>query len=121
VVRKFLGYSHIPQRFAAQVNTFCREHLTPYLNLHRPCLFAEERVDAKGKLIKRYPQRLVRTPLEKLASLSPKCRNLRPGVCLGVLQAQARAMSDNEAVERLQQARTALFESINRRLARTAA
>ena len=121
VVRKFLGYSHIPQRFAAQVNTFCREYLTPYLNLHRPCLFAEERVDAKGKIVKRYPQRLVQTPLEKLASLSPACRNLRPQISLEALQAQARAMSDNEAAERLQQARTALFESINRRLARTAA
>ncbi|MCZ2414359.1 MAG: integrase [Burkholderiales bacterium] len=121
VVRKFLGYSHIPQRFAAQVNAFCREYLNPYLNLHRPCLFAEDRVDEKGKLVKRYPQRLVQTPLEKLAGLSPPCRNLRPGISLHALQAQARAMSDNEAAARLQQARSALFESINRRLARTAA
>jgi transposase InsO family protein len=36
VVRKFLGYSHIPQRFAAPVNAFCRDYLNPYLNLHRP-------------------------------------------------------------------------------------
>ena len=41
VVRKHLGYAHIPQRFAAEVNAFCREHLNPYLNFHRPCLFAE--------------------------------------------------------------------------------
>lgn len=121
VVRKFLGYSHIPQRFAAQVNAFCREHLTPYLNLHRPCLFAEDRVDAKGKVVKRYPQRLVQTPLEKLARMSPECRNLRPGVRLDALQAQARAISDNEAAARLQQARSALFESINRRFSRAAA
>lgn len=121
VVRKFLGYSHIPQRFAAQVNEFCREYLNPYLNLHRPCLFAEDRVDAKGKVVKRYPQHLVHTPLEKLASLSPACRNLRPDTVLEALQAQARAMSDNEAAARLQKARAALFESINRRLTRTAA
>lgn len=121
VVRKFLGYSHIPQRFAAQVNDFCREYLNPYLNLHRPCLFAESHTDAKGKVIKRYPQRLVQTPLEKLASLSPGCRNLRPELALHDLQEQARAMSDNEAAERLQKARTALFESINRRLDRAAA
>jgi len=37
------------------------------------------------------------------------------------LQDQARAMSDNEAAERLQKARAALFESINRRLRRAAA
>ena len=121
VVRKFLGYSHIPQRFAAQVNDFCRDYLNPYLNLHRPCLFAEDGTDAKGKTIKRYPQRLVQTPLEKLSSLSPERRNLRPQVTLEALQAQARAMSDNEAADRLQKARVALFESINRRLNRAAA
>ena len=41
IVRKHLGYSHIPQRFAHLVNTFCREHLNAYVNFHRPCLFAE--------------------------------------------------------------------------------
>lgn len=114
VVRKFLGYSHIPQHFAAQVNAFCRDYLNPYLNLHRPCLFAEQRTDAKGKDLKRYPQRLVQTPLEKLASL-------RPEIALHDLQQQAHDMSDNEAAEQLQKARAALFESINRRLNRAAA
>ena len=31
IVRKHLGYSHIPQCFAAPVNAFCREHLNPYI------------------------------------------------------------------------------------------
>lgn len=31
VVRKIFGYSHIPQRFAAHINVFCREHLNPYV------------------------------------------------------------------------------------------
>ena len=109
VVRKFLGYSHIPQRFAAPVNAFCRDYLNPYLNLHRPCLFAEERTDAKGKVVKRYSQHLVQTPLEKLASMSPACRNLRPETTLQALQVQARVMSDNEAADQLQKARSALF------------
>lgn len=121
VVRKFLGYSHIPQRFATQVNDFCRDYLNPYLNLHRPCLFAQEHTDVKGKTTKRYPQHLVQTPLEKLASLSPECRNLRSDVTLHDLQHRADAMSDNEAAERLQKARSALFESINRRLTRAVA
>lgn len=121
VVRKFLSYSHIPQRLAAQVNQFCREHLNLYLNLHRPCLFAQKHTDAKGKTIKRYPQKLVQTPLEKLTSLSLECRNLRPEVSMEALHAQAGAISDNEAADRLQKARVALFESINRRPNRTAA
>ncbi len=31
IVRKHLGYSHIPQCFAAPVNAFCRDHLNPYI------------------------------------------------------------------------------------------
>ena len=81
------------------MNAFCRDYLNPYLNLHRPCLFAEERTDAKGKVVKRYPQHLVQTPLEKLASMSPACRNLRPETTLQALQVQARVMSDNEAAD----------------------
>ena len=42
VVRKTFGYSHIPQRIAGLINTFCQEHLNPYVNLHRPCLFAKQ-------------------------------------------------------------------------------
>ena len=69
VIRKQLGYEHIPQCYAAEVNAFCTEHLNPYLNFHRPCLFAEEITDQKGKIRKRYPQRLVMTPFEKLVTL----------------------------------------------------
>ena len=40
VVRKEFGYTHIPQRHAARFNTYCTEYLNPFLNFHRPCLFA---------------------------------------------------------------------------------
>ena len=115
IVRKHLGYAHIPQHFAAQVNAFCAEHLNPYLNFHRPCLFAEDITDKKGKIRKRYPQRLVRTPFEKLVSLSEAHRFLKPGVTLDALHVQASALSDNEAAERLNQARQRLFLSIHKR------
>jgi hypothetical protein len=36
VVRKHLGYEHIPQQFAAKVNAFCAGFLNPYVNFHRP-------------------------------------------------------------------------------------
>jgi len=78
VIRKRLGYSHLPQRFAAEVNAFCAEQLNPYLNFHRPCLFAEEVAD-KGKVRKRYPLRLVMTPFEKLQSLAEAAAFLKPG------------------------------------------
>lgn len=120
VVRKHLGYSHIPQHFAAEVNEFCRDYLNPYLNFHRPCLFAEAIVDAKGKRTKRYPHAGVMTPLEKLASLPQPQRYLKAAITLSGLQCEATNISDNEAARRLNQARAALFQSINRRLKRSA-
>lgn len=37
VVRKHLGYRHIPSHHAQTVNAFRCDTLTPYLNYHRPC------------------------------------------------------------------------------------
>ena len=50
VVRRFLGHDHIPQRFAPLVDAFAQELLSPYLNHHRPCLFATEREGANGRV-----------------------------------------------------------------------
>lgn len=115
IIRKHLGYSHIPQRFAAEVHAFCAEHLNPYVNFHRPCLFAEEYLDTKGKTRKRYPLDAVMTPLEKLTSLPNASDFLKPGVTLDALREKSRAMSDNEAVERLNTARNRLFQSLSKR------
>ena len=112
IVRKHLGYSHIPQRFAAPVNIFCRDYLNPYINFHRPCLFAETITDAKGRQRKRYPYTLMMTPYEKLKSLPQASTFLKPGCDFTHLDAQATAMSDNAAAERMNAARSALFKTI---------
>src|SRR3990170_4049780 len=112
IVRKHLGYSHIPQRFATLVNAFCREHLNPYVNFHRPCLFAETITDAKGRQRKRYPYKLMMTPYEKLKSLPKPKQFLKPDITFEQLDAHATAMSDNEAAQRLNNARTILFKTI---------
>jgi len=112
IVRKHLGYSHIPQRFAAVVNAFCREHLNPYVNFHRPCLFAETITDAKGRSRKRYPYKLMMTPYEKLKSLLEAQQFLKPSITFQQLDAYASAMSDNDAAQRLSDARTLLFKTI---------
>jgi transposase InsO family protein len=112
IVRKHFGYSHIPQRFATLVNAFCREHLNPYVNFHRPCLFAQTITDAKGRQRKRYPYKLMMTPYEKLKSLPKPKQFLKPNVTFEYLDAQASSMSDNEAAQRLNNARTTLFKTI---------
>jgi len=112
IVRKHFGYSHIPQRFATLVNVFCREHLNPYVNFHRPCLFAETITDAKGRSRKRYPYKLMMTHYEKLKSLPKPEQFLKPEVTFEQLDAHATAMSDNVAAQRLNNARTILFKTI---------
>jgi transposase InsO family protein len=112
IVRKHLGYSHIPQRFAALVNAFCQDHLNPYVNFHRPCLFAETITDAKGRQRKRYPYTLMMTPYEKLKSMDKAEQFLKPGITFDQLDAQAVAMSDNDAAQHLNDARAILFKTI---------
>jgi len=112
IIRKHLGYSHIPQRFATLVNAFCCDHLNPYINFHRPCLFAETITDAKGRQRKRYPYKLMMTPYEKLKSLPLAKDFLRKGITFEQLDVQAKAMSDNDTAQRLNDARAILFKTI---------
>ena len=112
VVRKWLGHDHIPQRFAAQLNAFTQGVLTPYLNFHRPCLFASERRDANGKVRRHYRRQDVMTPYEKLKSLPDAERYLRPGVTFEALDRLAHAMTDLEANVAANRARDALFRVI---------
>jgi hypothetical protein len=114
VVRKIFGYEHIHRRHAGRFDTFCREYLNPFLNYHRPCLFATELADPKkpGRIKRIYRPRDAMTPLDKLASLSDAASFLRPGVTLLELQQLARALTDVQAAEELNEARQALFRRV---------
>ncbi len=114
VVRRFLGHEHIPQQFAPWVDAFTREHLSPYLNYHRPCLFASEREDANGRIRRVYRARDVRTPYDKLRSLPNAETHLKPGVTFADLDAEAHARSDLQAARALNAARDRLFHAIGR-------
>jgi len=115
VIRKQFGYAHISQRFASEMNGFCRDFLNPYVNFHRPCYFATEEIDAKGKIRKRYPHELIMTPFDKLKSLPTSLINLKPGITIETLERQANEMTDNQAAKALTEARSKLFQSIHRR------
>jgi hypothetical protein len=113
VVRKHLGYAHIPGRYAAQVNRFTQQVLSPYLNFHRPCFFPIEQVDAQGRVRKHYRYDQMMTPYDKLRSLPDAQQYLKPGNTFEQLDALAFAISDNDAAQRLNQARAELFRAIN--------
>lgn len=119
-VRKHLGYSHIPQHLAREVNAFTAGVLSPYLNFHRPCHFPTEVVDERGKIRKRYRYADMMTPYEKLKSLSNAESFLKPGVSFDRLDEIARRCSDNEAARRLNQAKAKLFQLINKSRQRAA-
>ena len=115
IVRKHLGYSHIPQQFATRVNAFCVEHLNPYVNFHRPCFYAQTITDAKGRQRKRYSYQQMMTPYEKFKSLPDAALFLKLGISFQHLDTLANAVSDNEAARRLNQARAIMFKYIYNR------
>jgi transposase InsO family protein len=112
IVRKYLGYMHIAQKWAPLINEFNRTHLTPYLNFHRPCYFAEIKVDPKGKEKKTYPYRCMMTPYEKLKSLPNAEHYLKEGVRFEELDVQMMAMTDLQAAKALKKAQSELFKQI---------
>src|SRR6202030_300462 len=88
IVRKWLGYCHIPQHHAEIINQFLKKYLVPYINYHRPCHYPLIKVDAMtGKQRKIYPYNLMMTPYEKFKSLPDAKQYLKPGVNLTDLDA----------------------------------
>ena len=69
VIRKNLGYTHIPQSGAGLLNKYHQYYLNPYINFHRPCFFPVEEIDRKGRVKKKYPYSKINTPFEKLKSI----------------------------------------------------
>ncbi len=115
VVRKAMGYSHIPQKHAATINRFYSEALNPYLDFRRPCYFAVDNIDAKGKIRKTYPHDQIMTPWDRLKSISKYEKCLKLGITSQSLEHQANEMSDNDAAKEVQKARKLRFQFINRR------
>ena len=109
VVRRWFGHDHIPKRFAGDVNRFAQGTLSPFLNFHRPCLFATEYRDAGGRIRRKYLARDVATPYARVRSLPGAERHLKPGVDCELLDAAAAAETDLEAARRVQAERRALF------------
>ena len=115
VVRKQFGYAHIPQAHAAAINDFYRATFNPWLNFHRPCLFATESISPKGKIVKRYRHADVKTPLECLVLLSANAKvRFKRGRSLAALQKEAGAQTDLAATHAMQAAKQQLFESFLR-------
>jgi transposase InsO family protein len=114
VIRKNLGYAHIPQSGACLLNQYHQYYLNPYINFHRPCFFPVEEIDHKGRMKKKYPYSRINTPFEKLKSIPGIEHYLRQDVSLDKMQSYADQMSDNNFAERMVKARSNLFKQTQR-------
>ena len=112
IIRKHLGYMHIPQQWAPKVNKFNRDYLTPYINFHRPCYFPEIKIDAKGKEKKIYPYKTMMTPYDKLKSLPNAAQYLKPGMTFENLNKEVLRHTDLESAILMKKARKKLFDEI---------
>ncbi len=112
VVRKTFGYTHIPQKYAELMEEFNRKVLNPCLNFHRPCHFPTVETDSKGKQKKRYHQKEMMPPYEKLKSLPNTRQYLKEHITFEMLEAIAMKQSDMDAWEQMQKARNNMFDII---------
>ena len=112
IIRKHMGWGHIPAAHAQRIQQFYSAYLNPYLNYHRPCAQADVEVDAKGRKRRRY--RRYQTPLETLLSLPKPQQYLRPGLNVATLKRIAGLMSDTAAARRMQEAKHSLFEQLRK-------
>lgn len=115
VIRKHMGRIHIPQKYASAINEFYVEHLNPFVNFHRPCAFASEIIDAKGKIRKVYKQEDYQTPLNKFLSIENCEKYLKKDVTIEKLKNIAMKKSHFEAAEETKKARERLFQNIKSR------
>jgi len=112
IIRKHMGWGHIPAAHAQRIQQFYSAYLNPYLNYHRPCAQADVEVDAKGRKRRRY--RRYQTPLETLLSLPKPQQYLRPGLKVASLKRIAGVMSDTAAARRMQEAKHSLFAQLRK-------
>ena len=112
VIRKWMGYGFIDQKHAPEINKFYFDIFNEYLNFHRPCAFATEIEDRKGKIKKVYKQENYMTPYEKFKSLTNSYSFLKPGITFEKLEEIAKRKTDNQIAEEIQNTRYKLFNRI---------
>jgi len=70
VVRKHMGYEHLPKKYVKRIYEFYQKYFNPWLNLQRPYMFSTRKIDPKEKIIKVNKHKDVKTPLDALERLN---------------------------------------------------
>jgi hypothetical protein len=109
IIRKHMGYTHIPRQYAPAINTFYQTHFNTYVNFHRPSGYATTMIDKKGKEKKVY--QLYETPYAHLQGLPQADTYLKAGITFEQLDQVALAKSDLICATLMQAAKYNLFKS----------
>lgn len=109
IIRKHIGYGHIPAEHAESLQKFYTAHMNPYLNFHRPCGFATVSLDARGKRKRQYKLADYATPYQKLKSLPDASGYLKDGISFSLLEGLATTMSDTQFAEKMSAVKTKLL------------
>lgn len=112
IIRKHMGHWHIPQSQTTKIQSFYTETFNDYLNFHRPCGFATETVDERGKIKKEYNDYL--TPFEKLQTLANPEQFLKKGITMESLKEVEQRRSDTESAKLRQEKKSKLFRSFSK-------
>lgn len=112
VIRKHMGYVHIPRRQAPTVNVFYQDWFNDYLNYHRPCAFAKIAINEKGKEVKTYPHENYMTPYEKLKSIKDIKKYMKPDVAFKELNKTAYAMGHTAYAIQMQKEKIKMLKAV---------
>jgi transposase InsO family protein len=112
IIRKLMGYGHIPGEHAEGLHRFYTAHLNPYLNFHRPCGFATVSHDPRGKRQRKYKVEDYATPYEKLKALPKAADYLKKSISFERLDQQAASMSDTECAKKMASAKAILLRKV---------
>ena len=118
VIRKEMGYNHIPGHYAGLINDWYQQWFNTYLNYHRPCGFATITTDHKGKERKVYKPQDYMTPYGKLKRLPNARQYLRPDVSFAQLDVIEEAYSDTDFAVAMRKAKYQLLKQIDEREAK---
>lgn len=111
VIRKHMGYMHIPKQHASAINDYYREYRNPFVNFHRFSAFPDEEMDNRGKIVKKY--RTYLTPCEKLLSIPRVDECLKSGTTRASFLSEGRRQSHIVAAQEMQKEKHKLFNSFS--------
>jgi len=110
LIRKSMGYKHIPKKYAKEINEYYINYYNPYINFHRHSAYATDYTDQRGKIKKKYKTYM--TPYQKLLSIPNVEEYLKFGVSKESLMQEQMKMSHLESAKNLQEKKSKLFRNM---------